>query len=338
MFAVIVPTYQKRSSLRELFVSLKKQTFKNFSVIIVNNNSDGDSIEFLESIIGEFPELNIYLLNPGKNLGAGGGRNYGGLSKHAQNCQYYAFIDDDCEALPEWLGVANNFFNGNPEAKVIYGTVVSDLKPYPPFIHGFDMQGGVFGSGNCVIEKEFFLKIKGFDTYLNNWAEDFEFGERCKVHNETPCYVKDLIVNHPPKLVNYSIFSHILKPSFYKKYLYLVRIKNYEYKSSFRRDHFKRGLARAFLFLPLFYLIKFNFLFVMAPFLFHALIFSRKLPQIFKQLKSYPFENDLNFLGLFNYLHFHWLADVVNLVLLIFYRVPFVEDYLVSKIEKEISG
>lgn len=334
--AVIVPTYQMRRSLEDLLKSFLKQTQKNFKIIIVDNNPEIEANQYVQNILKEFHDLDISYLSSGENLGAGGGRNFGALSSEVKNCEIFAFIDDDCEAHSEWIQVIERRFTSFVEDQVIFGRVTSDVLPRPPFIHGFDMQGGVFGSGNCAIRKDFFMRMGGFDTYLNNWAEDFEIGERCKSFNTKPVYLEEMLVNHPPKLINYEFSKYILNINFYKKFIYIIKIRNYDYKSSFRRDLFKRALIRLFVFFPLFALSYIHPFLIFSPFFFNFLLLGRKLPGLMKDIKSYPFEDKLSISGLMKYLLFGWVIDIFNGGLLMVYSSPLIEKVLIDQVEREL--
>lgn len=88
--SVIVPIYNVRDYLEEALNSLKKQTFKNFEVIMVNDCSTDDSI----SIARKFLEDERFLLiNRKKNGGLSKARNTG--IKYAKGEWIYFFDSDD---------------------------------------------------------------------------------------------------------------------------------------------------------------------------------------------------------------------------------------------------
>lgn len=336
--AVVVPTFQKRKSLRGLLRSLRNQIFQDFKVIIVDNNEDVEAQNFVDQIISDHNELSIFHVKAFKNLGAGGGRNFGVTSKEAEDCEILAFIDDDCEADEQWLKTIQNHFDMNDSSKIIYGRVTSDILPNPPFIHGFDMKGGVFGSGNCAMKRDFFIKMGGFDTYLNNWAEDFEIGERCKRFETEPIYLKDMLVNHPPKIINYGIKRHILNIEFYKKYIYITKVRKYDYKSPFKRDYLKRSASRLFLFGPFFGLAFFHPLLIVTPFLLSFVFHARKLPSLVRSLNAYPFDEKIKISCLLTYYYFSWLIDILNGGLILIYDSPMLEKMLIEQIEAELRA
>lgn len=70
--SVIIPNWNGKHWLKICLPSLKKQTFKNFEVIIVDNGSSDDSAKYIEKY---FPEFRVLILD--KNYGFAGGVNRG---------------------------------------------------------------------------------------------------------------------------------------------------------------------------------------------------------------------------------------------------------------------
>ncbi|MBI2664060.1 glycosyltransferase family 2 protein [Candidatus Woesearchaeota archaeon] len=76
--------------------SLKKQSFKNFEIIIVDNGSAKDnSVELLKKVKG------IRLVLNEKNLGFAGGHNVG--AKHSAATDYIAILNNDTTVSGNWL-------------------------------------------------------------------------------------------------------------------------------------------------------------------------------------------------------------------------------------------
>ena len=56
MFSIIIPTYNRQNEIIRCLNSIKKQDFKDYEIIVVDNGSKDGSIELLEK------ERNIILL------------------------------------------------------------------------------------------------------------------------------------------------------------------------------------------------------------------------------------------------------------------------------------
>lgn len=92
--SVVVPTYLQTDSLIKALKSLTIQTFKDFDVIIVDDNANHHEIRNqVVEIINQFKsKLDIlYLINE-NNLGSAKSRNRGIF---ASNAEYITFLDDD---------------------------------------------------------------------------------------------------------------------------------------------------------------------------------------------------------------------------------------------------
>ena len=103
LFSLIVPTFNRKNLLIEFFKSLEKQDYKNFEVIIVDQNP----INFLKNIISHWEKkINIIYKNVSFK-GACKARNFG--MKFA-NGKYIAFPDDDTEYAKDTLSLVAQEF------------------------------------------------------------------------------------------------------------------------------------------------------------------------------------------------------------------------------------
>lgn len=93
---VIVVNWNNRDLLRECLFSLRRQTYRNFHVIVVDNGSMDNSIEMLDSEFAGF----AYLIKNSKNHGFCRAVNQ---AIHASKSDYVALLNNDAEAQPAWL-------------------------------------------------------------------------------------------------------------------------------------------------------------------------------------------------------------------------------------------
>lgn len=96
--SVIIPTYNRKNTLKRAIDSVLNQTYKNFEIIIVDDCSTDGTLEYITELYGALENL-IYIRND-KNLGPSASRNVGAL--HASGT-YLAFQDSDDEWLPHKL-------------------------------------------------------------------------------------------------------------------------------------------------------------------------------------------------------------------------------------------
>lgn len=93
---IIIPTYNRAKTLERLLESIKKQTYRDYEVIIVDDHSDNQ--EEYNRVVKKFEgEFAIRYVTNSKNMGAPYCRNKGiELSRG----QLLAFVDDDDEWKP----------------------------------------------------------------------------------------------------------------------------------------------------------------------------------------------------------------------------------------------
>ena len=87
--SIIIAAWNRKEDLRITLNALKKQTFKNHEVIIIDNNSTDGAKEMIKK---EFPEVRIIALR--KNVGASRARNIG-INNSDGRTEYVWFLDSD---------------------------------------------------------------------------------------------------------------------------------------------------------------------------------------------------------------------------------------------------
>ena len=98
LVSVIIPYYKKRNFVRETIDSVINQTYDNFEILIIYDDTNLNDLEFLQEI--SKLDNRIKIINNKKRLGAGLSRNIG---IEQSNGRYVAFIDADDTWLPDKL-------------------------------------------------------------------------------------------------------------------------------------------------------------------------------------------------------------------------------------------
>lgn len=88
LVSIIVPVYNSEKYIKETIESIKKQTYKNWELILVDDKSTDKSIKLIE----EFKEERIKLLKLERNSGAAVARNTG---IEIAKGRYITFLDSD---------------------------------------------------------------------------------------------------------------------------------------------------------------------------------------------------------------------------------------------------
>ncbi len=140
-FSLITATYGRDKILLDFFESLKNQDYKNFELIIVDQNHDDRT----EKICDDYSWFEIkYLKADEHNLSYA--RNIG--LKHVSG-DVVAFPDDDCVYPPDLLSKVNLFFVKNPEFDILTGVQVDTQTR---------KKVSWFLSSSCVITKKNILR------------------------------------------------------------------------------------------------------------------------------------------------------------------------------------
>ncbi len=93
--SVVVITFNRVALLKECLAALRRQTFKDFEIIVVNGASADGTQQYLAT------QSDIQVVNQTRNEGLSAGRNAG---IRAAKGRIMVFTDDDCAPNEEWLG------------------------------------------------------------------------------------------------------------------------------------------------------------------------------------------------------------------------------------------
>jgi glycosyltransferase involved in cell wall biosynthesis len=94
--SILIPTHNRARLLRKAIVSVLEQSFQDFEIIVVDDASDDDTRDVVESLA----DGRIRYFRHAENRGEGASRNTGLVHSTGQ---YIAFIDDDDTWLPDKL-------------------------------------------------------------------------------------------------------------------------------------------------------------------------------------------------------------------------------------------
>ncbi|MBR4237557.1 glycosyltransferase family 2 protein [bacterium] len=103
MVSVVIATYKREQSLANALESLTNQTYKDFEVVIVDDNADVEWNKKVEIIVNKFrTSLQINYIQNANNQGSAKTRNIGINSAKGE---YITFLDDDDLYLPSKIEV-----------------------------------------------------------------------------------------------------------------------------------------------------------------------------------------------------------------------------------------
>jgi glycosyltransferase involved in cell wall biosynthesis len=174
--SVIIPTLNEAKFLARLLHSLKKQTFKDFEIVVSDSKSADKTIEIAK-------RYKVAKIVSGPRKGPGAGRNLG--AKKATG-EILLFCDADVILRPDMLKVIINTMN---DKKIVGGSALTapfDGNKFDKSLFKIINQlrlisantPNVLASGFfCFYRKKIFDKLKGFNTKLA-YCEDYDLAKR----------------------------------------------------------------------------------------------------------------------------------------------------------------
>jgi len=212
--SIIVLNWNGKKYLKVCLDSLRKQNFKNFEVILIDNGSEDESIEFVKN---NYPEIKIIALQ--ENMGFSKAVNIG--IKEARG-DYIALLNNDTEIHPDWLKNLRLALAGNQKISFCASKMLSfnerdvidsagdrysiskdrcliyrigrDQKDGPRFNQSkevFSARGGA-----AIYRKELFNEIGLFDEDFFISYEDVDLSFRAQLAGLKCLYVPSAIVYH----------------------------------------------------------------------------------------------------------------------------------------------
>jgi len=115
--SVIIPTHNQPEFTAEAVESVKKQTYRNYEIIIVDDGSDSENSRKLRKTAEAAAAVYVYQ----ENAGPACARNTG---IRAAAGELIAFLDSDDLWEPEMLSEALDFFKNNPHIDVVHSNLV----------------------------------------------------------------------------------------------------------------------------------------------------------------------------------------------------------------------
>ena len=210
LIAVIIVTWNAKTYIEECLSGLNKQTFKGFSIILVDNASDDGSLELVRN---NYPEVKTIALR--ENLGFASANN---IAIKSVDTEYVALLNPDAVPHPDWLKNLLKALENHPEA----GSAASKMLLYDhpsaidragdvyttagtALLRGrgdpsdkYNNQEWVFGAcaGAALYRTRMLRDIGLFDEDFFLLYEDVDLGFRAQLKGYKCLYVPEAIVYH----------------------------------------------------------------------------------------------------------------------------------------------
>ena len=209
--SVIIVNYNGLHLLKECLDSLRKQTFRDFEIILVDNASSDGSVDFVKS---HYPDVKI-IVNE-ENLGYGGGNNVGIKSSEGK---YVVLLNNDTRVHNRWLEELVNVAERDYKIGMCASKILNYDNPeiidntgllmYPDGLARgrgrlekdrgqFDKQEEVFFPSGCaaLYRREMLDEIGLFDEDFFLYLDDVDIGLRGRLAGWKCMYVPDAVVYH----------------------------------------------------------------------------------------------------------------------------------------------
>jgi glycosyltransferase involved in cell wall biosynthesis len=197
--SVIIPTYNRSTTILYILEALESQTFQNFEVIICNDGSTDNTRTVLQKaqLTSTYP---IHVLN-NPNAGRAAARNRGA---QAAKGEVFVFFDDDVRPNPKCLALHVEFHTSHTsccmDGPYLFDLELSkqqgDFQYYRAQLEmswnvenkGFTKKkrAGING-GNHSMPRTLFMTLGGYNEQLTD-SEDFEFAFRAMHHYQYDIY------------------------------------------------------------------------------------------------------------------------------------------------------
>ena len=201
-FSVILNTYNAKKTIKNTVSSILNQSFQNFELIVVDDNSTDGTVELLKKYLIDC-KVKLKLITLKVNSGIAHSRNVG---VNMANGKYVAFIDSDCIATKEWLqsilekvsltdrnvaGIGGKILNG-------IDSWIGNAGYFSEFYGCFDEKSRftrMSPTANLCLKKDVLDKVGYFDESLRT-SQDTDLCWRIVKNGYKILYDSDIVVTH----------------------------------------------------------------------------------------------------------------------------------------------
>lgn len=189
LVSVIIPTYNRKHTIKRSIDSVLVQTYRAIEIIIIDDCSTDGTMEYVDELYGNITDINIIYVRNDSNVGPGASRNIG--VSYASG-EYIAFHDSDDEWLPHKLErQMEEMRRADAKVGVVYSVCEmrreKETIVYPPSGVPYELKSGnvfpvillnaLIPMITLLMRKSIFLEIGGFNEQLHA-LEDYEISIR----------------------------------------------------------------------------------------------------------------------------------------------------------------
>ncbi|MGB3634029.1 MAG: glycosyltransferase family 2 protein [Rubrobacteraceae bacterium] len=209
--AVVIPNWNGHRLLETCLTALQAQCFEDFEVVLVDNGSTDNSVDFVAE---NFPEVRVVPLQDNRGFAAAVNQ---GIK--ASDSEYVVLLNNDTEMHPDWLGTLVHAAKSHPDTGFFTSKLVDfydrrfldgagdalRLSGLPYRVgHGerdrgqFDSPKFVFGAcaAAALYRRTMLEKIGLFDEDFVSYCEDGDLSFRAQLAGYPCRYVPESVVYH----------------------------------------------------------------------------------------------------------------------------------------------
>ena len=205
---IVIPTRNRSADLIDCINSVKKQVYLNRKIVVVDNNSEDDTLERLHTL---HPNIDILCLE--KNYGASYATNRGFEFAINHKAEYVLRLDSDTILDEKYLTILMEVMLNMPDTAIVSGTIFYYSEPERIWFTGakltkWDLNAkfmntnesdnelsnqhyevDLLPSTGMLISRETIEQLNGFDEDYLVYYEDFDFCLRTKKNGKKIIYV-----------------------------------------------------------------------------------------------------------------------------------------------------
>lgn len=125
--SIIVPVYNVEAYLDACLASIKRQTYQNFELILINDCTTDESEKIIYDFLGANPQISASYIKHDKNRGISAARNSG---MRVAKGEYIYFIDSDDDMLENCLEELVQATSGKPDVVIGENYIIDGMTKY----------------------------------------------------------------------------------------------------------------------------------------------------------------------------------------------------------------
>ncbi len=212
LVSFIILNWNGKKRLEVCLASIKKVTYPNYEIVLVNNGSTDDSEEFVKK---KYPK--IKLINLKKNIGYAGGKNLG-VSKASG--KYILAIDNDTSVTPNFIQPLVDELENDPKIGIVQPQIRSMIKEelldsvvsyqtstgflyhygymkphknkkYKDKLFGYSIKGACF-----IMARQDYINLGGLDESFLSYVEETDLCHRMWLSGKKVEYLPESVIYH----------------------------------------------------------------------------------------------------------------------------------------------